>query len=185
MNSTAGRRRPPDADSARRRRAALSDLLEHVRRRRDAAIAWDAVPALAAVFADDEDVLRDLGGMWSRALAGQIDWVLDDHDDLTDVLADAAGRVATARPALHAVLAAYAAHPVVQNAARRDAARLGVRSTRAHAGHLRPRYVLQPDIESGVGSEENAPPTGDGRSAAAGRGRCWRWLVSAPAVRGA
>jgi len=131
------------------------------------------VPALGAVFVDDDDVLRDLGGLWSRALAGQIDAVLDEHDDLTDVLEDAAGRVATARPALHAVLAAYAARSVVREAAHRDAARLGVRAARAHADHVRPRYARSPGVRPEITTEEDAVP-GGGSAAAAGRGCCWR-----------
>lgn len=183
MSSTNGQRRRPDTESARRRRAALGDLLEHVRRRRDAAIAWGAVPALTAAFVDDDDALRDLGGMWSRALAGQVDAVLDEHDDLTDVLEDAAGRVATARPALHAVLTAYAASPVLQEAARRDAARLGVRSAHAHAGHVRPRYVRRPDTGVDGGSGEKAVAVRGGSAAGPGGRQCWRRLLPAAAVR--
>ena len=169
MNSDQGRRDREDADGLRRRRAALRELLDHVARRRDPTIAWAGVPGLGAAFLDDDDVLRDLGGQWSRALAGQVDAVLDEHDDLTDVIEDAAARLAAARPALHAVLAAYADRTVVRAAARRDASRLGVPDARAHAAHVAPRFVSR-------GGARVVDTPGHGGAPGAGRRVCRRAL---------
>lgn len=124
-------------ENYRRRAAAVRQVLARLEAARleaawledvpGAAVRWYDVPGVSEVFADREDLLRELHRVWSTRLAARVDMALecDDHE-LTESVMRAWRELAAELPALRRVLDHHAGDPAIWYAERREHRMLAV-----------------------------------------------------------
>lgn len=114
-------------ENYRRRAAVVRQVLERLETTTGPAVHWYDVPGVAEVFADREDLLRELHRVWSTRLAARVETALECGDgDLAGEVMKAWREVAAEAPALRRVLDHHAGDPAIWYAERREHRMLAV-----------------------------------------------------------
>ncbi|MGH3736402.1 MAG: hypothetical protein ACRDT6_12395 [Micromonosporaceae bacterium] len=114
-------------ENYRRRAGVLRQVLARLDDTPGASVRWYDVPGVTEVFADREDLLRELHRVWANRLAARVDLALEsDHHELAHSVMRAWQEVAAELPALRRVLDHHAGDPAIWYATRREHRMLAV-----------------------------------------------------------